>query len=148
MPSSGAQVLVELARTLNLSARALEEYGRMLGDVALRDDVTWRDAAEAAGIVALACDLELPINERNRRCGRLLRGARYPMWAAALETARVRVAAIDLPERVKLAWDDRFEQDGLVLEVAVTHAEGFERDMRQLLNDSQMKRLQDLLDAL
>lgn len=148
VPSEGAPVLVELASTLGLSARALEEWARMIGDIAQRDLCSWSEMAKTSGLQEIARDADLTASDRARRCSRLLRKLRYPLWAQALATTRARIEKLDAPERVTVKWDDTFESEGLTLEIRVHDTGGFQDDVARLTAPDRLDRLADLLDSL
>lgn len=148
VPSDGAALLVELAAMLNLSARALEEWARMIGDIAQRDLRSWLETASQSGLLDLARDPDLTVADRARHCGRLLRKLRYPIWAQALATTRMRVRKLELPERVRVKWDETFESEGMALEIQVRTADELEQDVARLTERHSIKQLADLLDSL
>ena len=148
VPSDGAPLLVELATTLGLSARALEEWARMIGDIADRDLLSWPEMAEQSGLLEVARDPDLTVADRAKRCGRLLRKLRYPLWAQALATTRTRIRKLEAPERVTVKWDDTFESEGLILEIRVHDTGGFQEDVAHLTDEDRLERLEELLDSL
>lgn len=148
VPAEGAELLVTFSRSMGLSVRAMEEWSRMLGDIALRDLSSWREVARDSGLSETATDTDLSAPDRAKKCGRILRRLRYPLWAQALDTTRLRLGKMQIPDSATVQWDDRFEAEGLTMKIQVRDATEFETQMASLLAPEQIKRLKDLLDSL
>ena len=148
VPAEGAELLVKYATELGLSVRAMEEWSRMWGDIALRDLCSWREVAHDSGLTETAANSNLSAPDRAKKCGRILRRLRYPLWAQALDTTRLRLGKMEIPDSATVQWDDRFEAEGLTMKIQVKDASEFETQMASLLAPDQIKRLKDLLDSL
>jgi hypothetical protein len=148
-PKSAA-VLVELAERLHLSARATEEWAKMMGDVARRDGLTWPQVAQRAGLLDAdeQASQDLPLSEQVKRGRQRLWALRYPTWHSVTEAATRAVEVLDLPPRARVHWDPQFERDGITLELSVRDVGELREDLRALGARSRLRALGDLLDLV
>jgi hypothetical protein len=140
---SQAALAVALANRFKLSARALEEWTRMISDIARRDDLSWSAVIESEELLA-AEPGHLSEKQGRKRLWRV----RYPNWAELDESARRIASEISPSDRVVLSWDDRFETDGIQLTCRIQYLEEFRRDVEELLDSHRARRLEQLLELL
>ncbi|MBN1946249.1 MAG: hypothetical protein JW797_11275 [Bradymonadales bacterium] len=142
------ELLAWLAESFRLNGRALQEWGGMLDQVARRDGMSWQQVAERAELVALATEQDRQLDQRAQAAFGRLWALRYPTWQAAKVEAEQRVKRLGLPERVEVSWDERFEEEGFTLSIAVRQPEQLQADLESLLEPERLDRIAKLLEAL
>ena len=148
LTEESAILLAELATRFRLSGRAIEEWSRMIGDIARREEQSWSEVAGQAELSDLAVQEDRQLDQRVREARANLWRLRYPTWYSAREAAKALASSVDLPERVTLIWDENFEQEGLVVEIQVRDGQELCQDLTSLLDPDRLEGIQRLLESL
>jgi len=142
-----AAVVVRISRGLSFSLRSLEECARMIDEVAARDDLTWLDVAERAGLLD-ALTAKDRAQDKAKAGMKTLWSLRYPTWHEAGQRAHEKAAAVGASEHVRLSWDETFDKEGLVVTINAPTIDALDAELRALSSPERLKRLADLFDNL
>ena len=144
-----ARRLVDLITGLDPSARALEEWHRMLLDISKRDGTSLSAVLDGIGHqLPLETESNLSPADRANRLRESLWALRYPAWSTAQVEVEKILHKLCLPDGAEITWDRQFEKEGCSLILPIRILEQFRRDLVSLSDEHQLALFAELLDAL
>ncbi len=148
LSSDDRTAVFTLISTLKLGVNKLQELLTYLDEIALRDNCPIHDVLADHHIHEILTHEKHSRPQKAKHIRRIIRGKWYPQLTALEHEYNERVKQLHLPHGLRLQTDKFFEDDNLSATFRFQTPDQLKVFAEELLQLSQKKKLQDLLDLI